>query len=328
MKRINNKGFAISSIMYMILVLAVILIVLTLSLLSSRKLILDKLKKEVLADINYSVPVDGAIAITRVKVQNEINSKSLYEEYDDKEISLGINLSSNESSIKYKVEVTNASDVEMGIYDINGLPEYLEYELEEYILKDKICNIKNKCKDGVRKIFYITLKYKDGEEVKTEDIDIKLNFDFKQFYTITYDGITNNDYISEILGGNTLNITFTNDIPNKLKVYMNDVEISNYTYENNNLIIPNVTGNIKIEKVAYSIVYNLSNVTSSNSDTEIKEGNSYTTTLTAAEGYVLDEVIVKSGENDITTDVYVDGVVTIDSVMDNIVITASALVSE
>ena len=109
---------------------------------------------------------------------------------------------------------------------------------------------------------------------------------------------------------------------------MNDVEISNYTYENDNLIIPNVTGNIKIEKINYSIVYNLSNVVSSNSDTEIKEGNSYTTTLTPAEGYILDEVIVKSGEVDITTDVYVDGVVTIDSVMDNIEITASALVSE
>ena len=49
--KLNNKGFAISSIMYIILVLAVILIALTLAILSSRKLILDKLKNEALKNI-------------------------------------------------------------------------------------------------------------------------------------------------------------------------------------------------------------------------------------------------------------------------------------
>ena len=43
--KLNNKGFAISTIMYMILIMAVILITLTLTLLSSRKLILDKSKQ-------------------------------------------------------------------------------------------------------------------------------------------------------------------------------------------------------------------------------------------------------------------------------------------
>ena len=44
--KLNNKGFAISTIIYMILIMAVILITLTLTLLSSRKLILDKAKQE------------------------------------------------------------------------------------------------------------------------------------------------------------------------------------------------------------------------------------------------------------------------------------------
>ena len=44
--KLNNKGFAVSTIMYMILVMAVILIILTLTLLSNRKLILDKTKEE------------------------------------------------------------------------------------------------------------------------------------------------------------------------------------------------------------------------------------------------------------------------------------------
>lgn len=49
--KLNNKGFAISSVMYMILIMAIVLITLTLSLLSSRKLVLDKIKQETLDNI-------------------------------------------------------------------------------------------------------------------------------------------------------------------------------------------------------------------------------------------------------------------------------------
>lgn len=49
--KLNNKGFAISTVMYMILVVAVVLITLTLTLLSSRKLVLDKIKNEALNNI-------------------------------------------------------------------------------------------------------------------------------------------------------------------------------------------------------------------------------------------------------------------------------------
>ena len=49
--KLNNKGFAISTIMYMILIMAVILITLTLTLLSSRKLILDKTKQVAIENI-------------------------------------------------------------------------------------------------------------------------------------------------------------------------------------------------------------------------------------------------------------------------------------
>ena len=52
--KLNNKGFAISTVMYMILILAVILITLTLSILSARKLVLDKIRKETANNI-YNV---------------------------------------------------------------------------------------------------------------------------------------------------------------------------------------------------------------------------------------------------------------------------------
>ena len=43
--KINNKGFAISTVMYMVLVLAVLVMSLTLTILNGRKLIIDKQKK-------------------------------------------------------------------------------------------------------------------------------------------------------------------------------------------------------------------------------------------------------------------------------------------
>ena len=46
--KIGNKGFAISSIMYLILVMALIIVAILLSLLSSRKLVLDKQKKTII----------------------------------------------------------------------------------------------------------------------------------------------------------------------------------------------------------------------------------------------------------------------------------------
>lgn len=49
--KLNNKGFAISTVMYLILILGVILITSTLLILSSRKLVLDKQKSEVLNSI-------------------------------------------------------------------------------------------------------------------------------------------------------------------------------------------------------------------------------------------------------------------------------------
>lgn len=50
--KLNNRGIAITSVMYIILILAVILMTSTLGILSSRKLILDKIKAEVSAEVD------------------------------------------------------------------------------------------------------------------------------------------------------------------------------------------------------------------------------------------------------------------------------------
>ena len=78
----------------------------------------------------------------------------------------------------------------------------------------------------------------------------------------------------------------------------------------------------------YTITANLVNVTSNNSATSVTEGESYTATLTADDGYKLDTVSVLMGGVDVTANVYADGVISIASVTGNVEIAASAIESE
>ena len=74
----------------------------------------------------------------------------------------------------------------------------------------------------------------------------------------------------------------------------------------------------------YTIVKNLTGVTSSNNASTAASGSSYSTTLSLASGYSNMSVTVTMGGTDITSTAYSNGVVTINSVTGNIVITATA----
>jgi hypothetical protein len=75
----------------------------------------------------------------------------------------------------------------------------------------------------------------------------------------------------------------------------------------------------------YTITNNLANCTNSNSATTIEENSSYTATITANDGYILNDVTVTMGGTDITSTVVVNGVITISSVTGNITISANAI---
>lgn len=78
------------------------------------------------------------------------------------------------------------------------------------------------------------------------------------------------------------------------------------------------------DKTTYTITNNLTNVTNSNLYLSIEEGNAYTATLTATDGYNITSVTVTMGGTDITSTVYSAGNINISSVTGDIVITASA----
>ena len=140
--KLNNKGFAISTIMYMILVVAVILIILTLSILSARKMVLDRARKEASNDIynTYSISYrkvletlkgellayadENSINHTSIKV-SDLNSsidREILEGYDvyDKYLTLNTN---NDVYLGKSTKVTNINT------NLNNFVDVIDYKI-------------------------------------------------------------------------------------------------------------------------------------------------------------------------------------------------------
>lgn len=77
--------------------------------------------------------------------------------------------------------------------------------------------------------------------------------------------------------------------------------------------------------ITFNVTNNLSHVSTDNEASTTAGGMTYTATLTADEGYTLSEVTVTMDGEDVTADVYADGVINIASVLGDIVIAAKAV---
>ena len=75
----------------------------------------------------------------------------------------------------------------------------------------------------------------------------------------------------------------------------------------------------------YTITNKLTKCTNNNSNSSLAENTSYIAIITPNTGYKLDTVIVTMGGKDVTSTVYSNGKITINSVTGNIVITATAI---
>ncbi len=95
-----------------------------------------------------------------------------------------------------------------------------------------------------------------------------------------------------------------------ITVTMGGIDITNTVVDGNTITIGNVTGDIVITvKTAllstdgHIVTYNLTNCTSLNDQVDVTSGESYYTTITANDGYILTGIIVTMNGIDITTDV-------------------------
>ena len=201
-----------------------------------------------ISDIAVNVRVEADIRLTGISVDSYTsNAVSSYENYNVSNISTNINLPNSDSTITYKVSVTNFGNAEMGIFAINNLPSNLEYELIDYNLHDKICN-NSQCSLGVTKEFYITIKYNNGGyNSGNTNYALNLEFDFRPYYTVMYEGIINNGYPTEVISGGDLVVNFIEDVPN-VEIRMDGIVIdeNSYTFDSkqNYLLVPDVSGNV------------------------------------------------------------------------------------
>ena len=192
------------------------------------------------------------------------------EEYNVKSVSGALNLPNANSTITYKVEITNMqlpNNTYMGIKSMTGLPNNLKIvSITDYTLKDKICdsNDPTDCGSGSQKTFYITIGYKDNAYDSTNThYGFNLDFEFKKVYDITYSGFTNPPLSPlTVMDGDMPVITFNSDAQDLLNVTSGGNTLvlgTNYTYTNKVLtFITAVRDHLYISNPSvYTITYEL-----------------------------------------------------------------------
>lgn len=232
--------------------------------------------------LEYRIAKD--VRITNLSVEEVTNDAVIdFDEYNYNNLSLGFYLPQKESTVKFKVEVTNIGNARVGIFAITGLPNNLKMELEGYKLKDPICD-NGRCTKGANMEFYITISYKNGAVIGSEDknhFSTVLNVDFRPYFNISYTDINNSyNYPSEVMENDDLDITFDqkSGIPTMISIKKGGVTLSSseYTYNNKTgkLHIAKVDGDLEIINSSSNLYDYLIHYYDDGSDDEINFADS------------------------------------------------------
>lgn len=194
------------------------------------------------------------VRITDVTLKENINTTLNEMNYDKDSIISDIKFENINSYIIYNITLTNIGNIETGIYSIS-VPNGISYELINYNLKEKICNTDNSCSLGISKEISIKIYPTTVEDLQPQQI--KIDFEYRFFHKITYTNITNNNYPTSIIDGDTLNVILKNP-PEFVNVYESGVEVerNKYTYNNSNgnFIYENVKNDLVIERAESTLL--------------------------------------------------------------------------
>ena len=201
-----------------------------------------------ISNLVANVRVEKNVRITDVKLLSEqCNSTSVSSlDYDVDSVLMSALFTDDTSYAVIEVTITNVGNVDVGLADISLSETYYEYEILSGELGQAISSL------GGTSTYII--KVGTTTQPLTTDMDVKVDFDLKEKYYITYTNMTNNNYPSSVIESDSLNVTFTGDIPDSVNVYSNGVllDSSKYTYENGTLNIYTITGNIEIRAVFFN----------------------------------------------------------------------------
>ncbi len=192
----------------------------------------------------YARPVKD-VRITNFKLNSLSGGATVsYAEFSSNTISTKIHLVDGYSTAKFDVEVTNYGNVDVGILNINNDSNAdVRYDLYNYKITEKLCDENDKCNNMAVKTFQMEISGIPG------DYELIYTFDFRTYHSVTYTGITNNNYPTEVIDGGRLNIKFTEDLK-KIAFLKDGIEFDYYDQisSGQNITINNVTGDIEIKK--------------------------------------------------------------------------------
>lgn len=214
--------------------------------------------------MSLSVRREVNIRITGISVMDSDGGSSIYEEYDSDTVVMGVNLSNKDSFVTYRIEVTNFGNIPMGIYNITGINDGLNMEIINYNLKDKVCDVSNNCTNGIKNEFYI--KISPSVDIIDKGYDIRLDFSFREFHSITYKGnLDSSTFPKEIIDGDILEIDFSSYRVCDFIIKALGLDFLDYTYRDKRFIIENVLSDLEIELITYDaeieeISYSLNNL--------------------------------------------------------------------
>ena len=147
------------------------------------------------ANISGIFRMSKEVRVTNFYVTSTTNSGSIsYDEYNYNKLVTNMTLPNQDSTVTYKVEVTNLGDFIARIDNIIDIPENIYFELDGYGLEDDICDNNDNCRNGVVKEFFITFGYVDEGYDATNNpsgtYNIAATVIFSENYRIRYIGNT------------------------------------------------------------------------------------------------------------------------------------------
>jgi len=228
----------------------------------------EMVASNILADVRIQKDV-RVVGIRVVPEKSSLDINSV-QDYNIGSISGTVDLVNEDSYVTYEVRVVNLGASEVGIYEIQNIPDNLELSLENYQLQDMICDDQNECNLGIYKTFYLKLKYKSGSyDINKLTQSFNLKFDFRIFHNIDYIGIVSNNYPKKIIDGGRLSIVLNDVAKAYLKIKTTTEQLSidtDYSYndETGQLIVYDIKDHLTVinDKTLPSEYYLLDYITS------------------------------------------------------------------
>ncbi len=236
--KLNNKGFAITSILYAVLVLFLSIIVAMLLLLANRRLVLDKYKKEVKENLNDSAETYGA----RVQISSDTLYVRIYEEefmqYNLKSKISGCLNGNNtgeelEGSLCSKTETDISNLINYKIYDSNQ-NEVLEFAVDTIYGID---DYRNEKVDIIKYTYYA--KDSNGNYIVREDgkgLEIVTSYlvsNKENLFFVKYYVVDSNNIISKESTRTLIIIKYDNYVKADVTYFsVPQTALLNYNYKN------------------------------------------------------------------------------------------------